>query len=366
MRIRKTVSRLHAYLGLAVAVFGIVTGLSGSLLVFRHEIDRQLYPHLRLTEPQGQSPLGVNDIIQAVRRAFPQQQPARIGFPTQPNGTFEVWLGNSRGRRVYVDAFTGKVLGSQQANRTYRGVLRDVHVQWMLGETGETFAGLIALAVIILICSGTFLWWPGRGKIARNLRVRRGVSWRVWFFDLHRLTGVLFGWLLLFTALSGATLVFDGPLKILAGEAAPPRVAEPKTPADVDGKRKAMDLDELLETARRVVPGANVTWVILPKKETAPLLVRMKLPNESHPNGKNYVYLNPYTGDVLDVWRTADAPWQRSVTNARYPIHTGEIAGRIGRTVILLLGITLIVLCVSGTTSWWLRPRRRQQSTISS
>ena len=54
MTVRKNLLQIHRWLGIALAMLLVITGVTGSLLAFHHEIDALLNPDLHRTEPKTQ------------------------------------------------------------------------------------------------------------------------------------------------------------------------------------------------------------------------------------------------------------------------------------------------------------------------
>ena len=62
MKLRRVIFNLHLYIGLAAGLFLIVSGLTGSMIVFRDEIEALTHPELMETtaEFQGKRSCGLN------------------------------------------------------------------------------------------------------------------------------------------------------------------------------------------------------------------------------------------------------------------------------------------------------------------
>ncbi|NUQ19568.1 MAG: PepSY domain-containing protein, partial [Gemmatimonadaceae bacterium] len=78
--VRPALRRLHRWLGVAAGVLLVVTGLSGSVLVFRREIDAALNPRLLRAEPAA-SRVPLQRILNGVRRQYPDVPPTRVRMP---------------------------------------------------------------------------------------------------------------------------------------------------------------------------------------------------------------------------------------------------------------------------------------------
>jgi uncharacterized iron-regulated membrane protein len=112
-----------------------------------------------------------------------------------------------------------------------------------------------------------------------------------------------------------------------------------------------------LDKADRILPFPT-TWINFPQTPQAPLVVRKKMPEESNPNGKSFVYFDQYTGEALFVEKSSTAPAGTRVYNTFYPIHTGVIGGVSTRILQVAIGFSPLVLFVTGYVMW----RNRQKA----
>jgi uncharacterized iron-regulated membrane protein len=76
--------------------------------------------------------------------------------------------------------------------------------------------------------------------------------------------------------------------------------------------------------------------------------------------GTTTVAVDPTDGAIVDAYDAGQGPLANRVTDNLYAIHTGEVTGVIGRVLVLLAGLALPVLYVSGLFTWWRRRSRRR------
>ena len=89
MTARRFVFKLHLYTGLLIGLLLVLCGLSGSLLVFREEIEEFTYPELLITAAQGER-VAADEVLQTVQRAYPEDRPFAIRMPRTPQQTYLV------------------------------------------------------------------------------------------------------------------------------------------------------------------------------------------------------------------------------------------------------------------------------------
>ncbi len=363
-RLRRLCSTVHLWVGLTLGALLVVLSVTGSALVFRHEVDRALNPALLRVEPEGErAPLGA--VLGAVRGAVPESPPHLLRLPRDAEAPHEVWLADDR--HVYVDPYRGTVLGVRGDREGVMNALFALHAEFLGGEAGGRVVGGVGLLTLLLGVTGLILWWPARltvGRLKKVLQIATAHGpWRV-NYDLHRAGGFYTSGFLAVVAVTGAALVFYAEagtaLHAVTGAPAPP--PPPPVPA-AEGPAPPEVLDAALATAQRALPAGVPTFLTLPPDGGSPLAVRLRTPGEWHPNGRSYVYLGPADGRVLRVDDAREAPGASRAMHAAYPLHIGAFgpARDVVRALYVVLGLAPAILSVTGTLIWFRRWRKRNR-----
>jgi len=106
-------------------------------------------------------------------------------------------------------------------------------------------------------------------------------------------------------------------------------------------------------------PSGTVTRLSFPARPDAPLVVRLRTPEERHPNGLNNVSMDPVRGKVLSVTTAAGVRAGQHLINGRYHMHLGLWGGMLSRILQSLVGASLPFFYFSGLWLWWSRRKRR-------
>jgi uncharacterized iron-regulated membrane protein len=360
MMLRRFLFHLHLYAGLTVGALLAVMGLTGSALVFGEELDRHLQPEVSTVVPAGER-VPVSRVLEAVTESQGGATPRFLRMPERPDAPVVAWMDGHGSRKVYVEPYSGAVLGVRSVEDSGVGTLRALHVSLLSGERGETVVGTSGCVLIILGLSGLVLWWPGRRKLALGFTLRRPLVWRRAHYDLHKLGGVLSLLFLLLSALTGVSLVFPAPFEhaVRWATRAPPRSAPP-VPGPATGT--PLPLDTLLAEADRALPGARTTRIDLPTSPGAPLRVRKRFPEESHPLGMSLVYVDRHSGAVLRAESAPRAPLASRLLALRYPLHIGVWGGTATRCLLALVGFFPAGLFLTGFFLWLSRMRATGQA----
>ena len=86
IKLRPKIFTIHSWIGLIVGIFIAIMGLTGSGIVFMHELDHTLNPALMHITPQGQL-LAIDLIIAPVIRSHPNLAIDSIELPHP----FRIW-----------------------------------------------------------------------------------------------------------------------------------------------------------------------------------------------------------------------------------------------------------------------------------
>ncbi|WP_174875421.1 PepSY-associated TM helix domain-containing protein [Vogesella oryzae] len=345
---------LHRYLGLGCACFLLLLGLSGSLLVFRADLETAT----GLRPAPAANVASYQALADAVLARYPGAD-FNLRFAA-PGEAVQVRLHLAAGeRRLWLDGGSARIAVDQADGHGLFDWLLRLHETLLLGEAGETLAGVCALLLMLLAISGVVYWWPRDWSRAWQLRRDKGL--RVWLGDLHRLVGIGCCVLLLSAGLTGAYQVFNRPVNDWIngwyGYRAPAKIKLAPAPGAA-----RLPLDELVGRAAQAMPGGRLVDIKYLSQPGKPLLLRWRLPGELHPNGRSNVEIDPYRGSLLRVTPVAQAAPAVRLTSWVYALHTGSLGGWPLRLLLLLAGVGLALLSASGVYQWAARRHKQRRA----
>jgi uncharacterized iron-regulated membrane protein len=349
-----------------LGLFVVSAALSGTVLVFKDEIDAALFPNLREVTP-GFTTAPLQTVLHQAEAAVPGGQVQLLMTARYPGDTHEAWIqpaGTSALtdlRLVYVHPATAEVLGQRPVTKAPMLVLHYWHSQLLFGgPIGTGIVTLGGLALLALCLTGIVLWWPKKGKLRRALTIKRRQPWHRLLYDLHRAAGFYLLPLLVLITITGLALVYhdatETAINQLTGSPPEPEVPALEAPA---ATATPLPADSLQAVAMQLFPEALVTRLMFPREATAPFTVRLKAPSEVHPNGKTYVVMNPYTAEVLAVRDAANGPVGWRLIDLLYPLHKGGVGGIWTKVLHALCGLMVVVFAITGLIMWWKRTRTR-------
>jgi uncharacterized iron-regulated membrane protein len=152
-RLQRALFQVHLWIGIAISLYVLLISLSGSVIVFRRELDRALCPG------------------------------------------------------------PGNTIACEPASVTW---LADLHDNLLADHAGRLVNGVGAILVAVLAIAGLVIWWPGRSNWWRRMSLRRGVGGRRFTLDLHNMLGFWIFVLIFIWALGGIYFAFPEPFNELA------------------------------------------------------------------------------------------------------------------------------------------------------
>jgi uncharacterized iron-regulated membrane protein len=345
---------LHRYVGLTIAAALLLVTLSGAVLVFEDDLDRALTPQLSFVAVGGTA-LPVGTLVARARAAAPSMQLGAVSFPERPDHSLQISARTpTEPSTIYLDPYTGAVLGMRSASAREAGLARRIHVlhtRLFAGEIGEWIVGVITALTLFMAVTGLVLWWP-----RKIIGVKTTASWRRITFDLHNVFGVYASAVFLFIALTGMMISFEritDPLLTTLNDSSWPE-APRRSPVP---SRQALPIDTLAERARAALPGAFLKSLGLPDAKSGMVVAGMKYPEDRTPGGRSRVFLDPYSGEPLAVWNTRAAPLGTRIINLKRSAHTGDIFGGLTRAVYFVTAVMLAGQILTGVFIWGNRRR---------
>jgi uncharacterized iron-regulated membrane protein len=370
--LRKAVFYVHLSLGLSIGLLMSITCLTGSLIVYKPEIESVLLGSVsHISAPTDRATVSLQSAYDAVKQSRPACKIVQAYLHAEPDLAWSFDLNcKPQGRVVvYIDKYRGGITGEDHFQGKWTQWIYDLHVRLLSGATGETVNGIGALLLVMLATTGLIVWWPGARLWRAAFRFERRARWRRKNYDLHRLTGFFASAMLMFVAVTGAYFAFPKTYEVMVAWAAhgPSVLLAPRTAIGVP---RPISIDQIYAAAIQAMPVGESTLFAFPQQPNAPYSLRRMLPGDWRRAGDNLVYIDRYTGQVIRVNYHRELSWPIRFTRDLYPLHFGTFVGNITRVLWILVGVAPAILFVTGVLMWWnrsilpsLRRRRRREKT---
>lgn len=348
---RRVILNLHLFVALCAGAFMVILGVTGSIIEFEPELDRVFHPHLSFITP-GSRILSLSEMGDAVSQRF-GGEPVVAYLPSlSPGLSYQVVL--PRGI-VYVNQYTGEVLGLRERGQTFLGYVRALHVRLAFGSVGKNIVRWSGAAMVFSLVSGLYLWWP-----TKQVRVRGDWRSRLFLFDLHNSVGIFSFLVLTLLAVTGTVIGFEDQLAPLIYKLTSSAQLQTTYAAIPEPTPGALPItpDQAVTIARTRIPGAVPYRVQMPKYGSL-YQVALQSPNDGIGSGRNVVALDPF-GNLVSLTRSGDLSTGERVLGINQALHTGVILGTPGRVAVALASAMVAPQVFSGLLLW----RRRTQDPL--
>lgn len=400
---RAVLTYLHRYAGLVIAAFLFLSGVTGAIISWDHELDDLLNPHLMEAKAPGAalSPLKLADQL---ARDHPAARVTFVPLETESGKSYrfgvEPRVDPKTGslyplgyNEVFLDPATGKELGRREWGApwpvtgenlvSFLYVLHySLHIpaMWGIDRWGVWLMGVIAVIWTLDCFVGFGLTLPAKarnGAAGRGWWPRWKPAWKIKYpasayrinFDIHRafslwLWGLLF--ILAFTAfsLNFYREIFYPVMSTISKVTPTPFDVRAPNPLDKPIEAK-ISYPAVLEVARR--EGERRGWTVPPGSIFYSSPWGIYGVSFFHPGGDHGAAgVGPpvlYYDGVNGKFMGDRQPWKGSAADlfvqAQFPLHSGRILGLPGRILISLMGVVVAVLSVTGVVIWARKRRAR-------
>jgi uncharacterized iron-regulated membrane protein len=375
---------LHRWSGLAMALFLVVAGLTGTVLAFYDEIDRALNPQWRVVEPRG-APLSWERLSEIAERRYPQAVIDSLPLSRAPDQPASVWMSGApdpaTGERaalhfdeLILDPYTGEEIAVRRAevpglgrDQILAAVYRLHYALLIPGHSGEVLLGIVAIIWVLNCFIGFYLTLPERrhrffASWKRSWLVRSLQSiWR-FSFDFHRASGLWLWGILFVLALSSVMFnLFEPVFRPVASAVL--TIEDPMEAIPVRQRpvvRPGLDFRAALARGRELMAAAAEREGFALGPETFIFFDRMR---------DAYIYTAESSFDVRDEGGEMDLAFSASDGRElalRHPrvasgntvlhwlsaLHQGKVWGLPYQVFISLMGVLVAVSSVTGVLVW--------------
>lgn len=375
--------KVHVCLALTVGFLFALLGLTGSLCVYREELDEWLNPHLTVDSSQGQY-LPLDQIMAAVRAAHPSRHDEWVlEMPRSSEGMVTAWYDNPHETfgeyyaplMVSVNPYTAEVVASRFWGRTFATWLADMHIQLRMGLFGTRTVGILGLGMMVSVLSGLYLWWPKSDRVGRQgikeracqaFTVHHDQGLRRFAHDVHGLAGLASALIILLLAFTGFHLAYPKILETLLGASGMGHGEEgPSIRSTAIPNNHPVSLAEAVVIARGPFPHAEIRRIAAPVGMDGSYRVNLRRPGEvniRHP--VTMVWIDRWSGQIRKVRNPNLFTTGQAWVTRLWPLHTGEYFGAWGRFLWFVAGFVPILLYVTGLAQWLIKRKVMQDREL--
>lgn len=398
MRLRPLLVLLHRWFGLAVALFLFISGLTGAVISWDHELDAWLNPQL-FHAASGTEHAHARTGLELASQVEAQDPRVRVNYTLTALEPGHTALMSVEGKidpatdkphdlgynQIAVDPVTGTVQGTRQwgqvslARENLLPFLYKLHYTmhipdgWGI-EFGVWLMGIIGIVWFVDCFIALYLSFPNLRSWRKSLAFRWRQGGHRLNFDLHRSGGVWLWLLLLILAVTSISMNLQtqvmrplvAKFSTLSPNAFDSRTPQPpENPVEPLLTREQVVALAKTEAARRgwTLPAGGVFY----SSSYGLYGVGFFEADNDHGDGglgNAWLYFDgrdgspaggviPGTGSAGDIF-----------LQAQFPLHSGRILGLPGRIMISMMGLLVAMLSATGLVIWLRKRRARTLKTI--
>ena len=379
----------HRWVGLVIASFLFVSGLTGAVISWDHELDRWLNPALYVSPAAAALPSTL-DLANRAEAAHPgmvvsylplsvpaghalllSMEPVLAetgtGNPVEFNQlAVNPATGEEQGRRLWgKPALTRENLLPFLYKLHYSMHLPD----WSGIEVGVLFMGVIAILWVLDSIIALVISFPSPRAWRKSLAFRWSQGGYRRLFDLHRSGGVWLWLVVIVVAVTSVSMNLGPqvvrPLVNAVSPLSPSPFEQPRV--DLPTHRPPVTREVIVAAARIAAaergieaPAGGVFY--------SPVFgvygVGFFAPGNDHGDGglgNPWLYFDGRTGQRLGDTIPGEGSAGDIFMQLQFPLHSGRIVGVPGRILVSLLGLGIAGLSLTGVLIW-LRKRRARRS----
>lgn len=360
---KKTLHLWHRYLGLIVAIPLIIISLTGSILVFKEELDHWIMPELAVVEGTSGQRMAYDVLRDKLNARF---QNYEIGSweifddGTTADRVYLIKHGTLDWYKVYLDQYQGVVRSDPvPVNHYLTDWLLDLHYKLLIGDTGLWFTGTASLILLFMGISGLCIY---RQFWKKFFTLRWNVKRLALFSDIHKLVGI---WSAPILLVIGFTGVYWNIAEIIHHE-----FEHHEDDAVVTTRlyNHALSLDTLLSHAQNEMGGFRATYLLFPYEVEQHITFFGEV-NDINVLNSEYsstVSFDKTTGAPLPNFDIRDAPAFFVVVDSFRKLHFGYFGGLTSKIIWFIIGLTPLIFAITGCYLWLKRrhPKRSRMQVL--
>jgi uncharacterized iron-regulated membrane protein len=388
--------RWHFYAALFCLPFFCWLAVTGSVYLFRPDIEAWLdrpYESLQLDGPRAAPSSEARAAVAAVPGStFSHYEP-----PATPTGAAQIVVAKGGDLyRIYVHPSTLRPMSIGRDDHRLMEIVAHLHGQLLLGNRGSMLVEVAGSWGIVMILTGLYLWLPrGAWRLGGLVYPRLGQRGRLFWRDLHSVTGMWISAVTLFMLLSGMpwsatwgqyftwvrnhwSVTAGTPDWPIGGQDEPaPRVLPNPPPSAPKSAMPGMDAAEMAAMSPAATPAASPRAAgpdVRALDAIVPVAARLNLPRpvwisppasgvkdwtvasrtQNRPLRVTYA-ISPQDGAIMGRTGFAQQNVIDQAVNVAVATHEGQFFGRLNQAILLLNAFGVLLVSISAAVMWWRR-----------
>jgi len=359
---KKKLHKWHSVSALIAMIPLFLICITGSILVFKVELDNFLMPEKMLVKES--SPVERLSLDRLMAKVKAEHTNYEIGsWELFDNGirTDTVYLikhHTTQWKKLYINQYTGEILSKPVGlSDNLTDWMLDLHYKLLLDTNGIFLGAIVSLLLLFLGISGIVLY---RKFWLYFFTLRFKQARRIFFSDLHKLIGISSAPVLLILAFTGAywniaEVVHEVSEHIVEE---PYFITKPLHNAEIS-------VQSLLEDNQKTIHDFKANYLVMPYEPSVNFTFYGKV-NSNNPLNSDYANSITYDKDSGEVIHSQDIRSANGLVvaiDSFRKLHFGHFAGLPSKILWCVLGLSPVILSITGLYLYWFRQRRRKPFT---
>ncbi|MCH5717695.1 PepSY-associated TM helix domain-containing protein [Niabella hibiscisoli] len=370
MTFKKTIGKLHLWLGLASGIIVVWLGITGCILAFEREISDATQPY-RFVEETGSSYLPPTVLKDSADQYLNGKETVSIEYLGTRDAALAYYYDEEVYYQIFVNPYTGHVQKVKDMSSDFFRIITMGHYELWLGQTGRMIISTATLIFLIMMITGIILWWPKNKAAAKQrfrLKWKPTTKWRRKNYDIHNVFGFYMTWIAIFLAITGLVMGFEwfsnSVYFVTSGGKTMPEHVHPLSDSTLAGTvNKQKMVNTIWLGLMKQKKTDNKVGIVFPHDHADALEGYVNHNLDSYFNADFYHY-DQYTGKELPTHgvyagKFETAPLSDKIARMNYDIHVGAVLGLPGKILAFFASLIAASLPITGFLIW--RGRKKNQ-----
>lgn len=364
MKPRKIIKKIHLWLTLIFFLPLVIQGLTGTILVFEHEIEDLIsgnFQEYKLPETsKNQSIQKIEDIIAIAAKEVPEKySPTLIKFSENEPATINFMAGRSSRISVAVDPHALEILGVDETKpNAVLKFLHQLHTNLLItGKTGRDIIGYVGVIMLLMLISGIIIWFPKQIS-----RLKEGFFFKMsdigynFHRSLHKAVGIWTYLIFFIVTFSGVYISLPQYVEpIFSKTKMRERITLPKTESNI------IKINEAVAITRNIFKEEKIIAISIPHSSERPYKISLEPRNYISGGPMINVNINPVNGEIIKIQNPNEYTIGQTILAWQTPLHYGQAFGDWYKILVFITGFLPLLFTITGIAMWWKKKQGKKK-----
>ncbi|PKH87687.1 PepSY-associated TM helix domain-containing protein [Colwellia sp. Bg11-28] len=361
---RKKLYKWHSVGALFAMLPLLIISLTGSILVFKVELDTLLMPDkMQVSNTSPSERLSLDVLMANVKSKYPAHEIGSWELFDDKSRTDTAYLikqQTTNWSKLYVNQYSGELLSKPiGTSDDLTDWLLDLHYKLLLETNGMFLGAVVSLLLLFLGISGIILY---RKFWINFFTLRLILARRIFFSDLHKMIGISSSPVILILAFTGAYW----NISLVIHEVSEHIVEEPYL-IEHQLHNQELSIQTLLNSNQETIKNFEATYLLMPFEPAMDIMFYGTV-NSANPLNSNYSSTISYdksSGEMIHSEDVRSANALHVTIDSFRKLHFGHFGGLTSKLIWCVLGLSPLILAFTGLYLYLYKNRNRKILSVS-